>query len=282
MKKYAVLRIVLFSIAILVLVGILIAGLSAGISSGHFSISLGNTPIDGTAASSGSVSADEVRNIEIEWAAGSITIQPGDTDVITFSETEVSDEKNKMIWKQDGDTLAIQFCQSQVFFGISFDQSKDLTITVPQDWICNDLDIDSASAEVEINDLTIRKMDFDGASGICTFNNCDINELSVDTASGDVEFSGTLNTLDCSAASAKCTLLLKNTPRQIDVDTMSGDLDITLPADCGFTVTMDAMSSDFTSDFDTTSSNGTYTHGDGNCRISIDAMSGDVAIHKGE
>ena len=62
---------------------------------------------------------------------------------------------------------------------------------------------------------------------------------------------------------------------------MSGDLELTLPEYCGFTVSMDAMSSDFTSDFPTTMQNGNHIYGDGSCSISIDAMSGDVAIRKG-
>ena len=52
------------------------------------------------------------------------------------------------------------------------------------------------------------------------------------------------------------------------------------PDFAGFTVTMDAMSSDFITDFDTTVRNGSYVCGDGHCRIDMDAMSGDVYIRR--
>ena len=43
---------------------------------------------------------------------------------------------------------------------------------------------------------------------------------------------------------------------------------------------MDALSSDFYSDFPTTVSNGNYVHGDGQCRISFNGLSGDLTIRK--
>ena len=53
-------------------------------------------------------------------------------------------------------------------------------IYVPRDWMCDSLEIDAASATVEINDLTIRELDFDGASGTCNLENCIITDLDID------------------------------------------------------------------------------------------------------
>lgn len=287
MKTNAIVRIVLFSLAILVLLGILAAGLGIGMfmfqGDPVLNFSSESHIADGTISSVGSVNASEIRELEIEWTAGSVTIQPAEnTDQITFSETEQTEDKYRMVWKQSGNKLSIEFCETQVFFGISFDKAKDLVITVPQDWVCSELSLDVASADLEVTDLTIQEVEFSGASGICTFDNCHLEKLDVDTASGDVEFYGTLQQLDCDAASANCTIELTNVPRHIEMDTASGDLDLTLPEDCGFTVTMDAMSSDFTSEFPTTTANGKHVYGDGSCRINVDAASGDVIIRKGQ
>ena len=277
MKRNAIFRIVLFSLAIVILSGILLAGLLAGQFMFNTETFVGETIIEMS-----SLPASKIRNLDIDWAAGSITIQPDDVDDITIAESETSDENNKMIWKQSGDTLSIEFCKTRVFVGISTDFSKELVITVPRDWECDELDIDSAAAEVIVCDVHINEVSLDGAAGQCSFVNCVVDAMSVDTASGDVEFNGTLNTLDFDAASAKCTLNLSNTPRQIDVDTMSGDLNIALPANTGFTASLEGMSSSFNSEFPTTSVNGSYTFGDGSCRINVDAMSANVNILKGE
>lgn len=231
-------------------------------------------------------SASEISKLEIEWVAGEILIQTSDSDQIKVREDGFTDEKYAMVMKHTGNTLKIQFCEEGIasYFGVNTrtDLTKDLTITVPRDWICESLEIECASATVEVNDLTIREVEFDGASGTCKFENCTVDEMDIDTTSGDIRFIGSLNILDCDAASASIYAVLSNTPSRLDMDTMSGDLDITLPADAGFTVTMDGMSSDFSSDFETTIKNGNQVCGDGRCRISIDAMSGDVTIRKGE
>ena len=230
--------------------------------------------------------ASSIRELEIEWAAGEILILPGDSDQITVKEDNVSEQKYAMVLEREGDTLEIRYCREEfgVGFGISFgtELSKDLTITVPKDWVCESLDIDAASATVEVNDLTIQEVDFDGASGTCEFENCTVEEIDIDTASGDIRFVGSLKMLDCDAASASVFAVLTNVPNRLNMDMMSGDLNLTLPADAGFTLKMDAMSGDFTSQFQTKPVNGNQVAGDGACRINISALSGDVNIQKGE
>ncbi len=228
--------------------------------------------------------AASIRKMEIEWAAGAIRIQPMEITEIRISEKGVDQDKEPMVWKVRDGKLAIQYSKKMDHdFGIGLNfgsKSKDLIIQVPVNWKCSSLEIDAASASLEVRDLTIREMEFDGASGTCVFENCTVENLDVDTASGDVLFTGNLGKLDCDAASANIILELTNVPSSLDLDTASGDLDVTLPEDAGFTVTMDALSSDFTSDFETTSRNGSYVAGNGRCRIDVDAMSGDVIIRK--
>lgn len=284
MKSNAIVRIVLFAIAILVLVGILAAGLLAeAFPVLHFGS--GDTLVNGTQSSSFIVDSAKVKNLEIQWAAGSVTIQPGETEdnAIYVSETGADSEDQRLVWKESGGTLHIQFCEPRVFVGISFDGSKDLTITVPSGWECGSLEIDAASANVDVSDLTIKEVDFDGASGNCSFENCHVDEIDLDGASGNIRFSGTLNELSCDAASADCTIILQNVPKLIDMDMASGDLDLTLPESCsGFTAEVDGLSTSFHSDFATTNHDGRHTYGDGSCRINVSAMSGDVRIYKAQ
>ncbi len=287
MKNNAIIRIILWSLVIVILLGLMLSFMGGvsffrNIRTSNMESEAGEvTPVEVLpSGDSLRIPAEQITDIEIEWAAGSILIQPADVEEIEISETEVSDEKYAMRWKHTGNKLTIQFCEETFVnsFGINNFPTKDLTIFVPQDWSCDSLEIDAASATLEVNDLTIREVEIDTASGTCNFDNCDVNKLDLDTASGDVRFVGSLDILDCDAASASVYAVLDNVPTRMDMDSMSGDLDITLPETAGFTVTMDTMSSDFTSDFETTIKNGNYTHGDGSCRINVDAMSGDVTI----
>lgn len=228
--------------------------------------------------------ADAVRKLNIEWAAGTITIL-ADATANGIQITEVSGGSNRYetVYKQSGNTLTIAFSRESIrTFGFTAGKSdhKDLTILVPHDWVCQELELDVADANLKLQDLTIREMDFDGASGTCEFEGCNVEYLDMDTASGDIHFSGTLGTLDLDAASASFYGKLSSTPNAIEMDSMSGSLELSLPEDTGFTVNMDGMHSQFYSDFQTTARDRSYVYGDGRCKISVDAMSGDVTILK--
>ena len=233
--------------------------------------------------SAGSADPAAIQKIKIEWISGSVTVEPGDVQEITFGESGTATGKYEMVWKQSGDTLTIQYSKDSGTpgFGIHIDKgSKDLSVTVPRGWVCNSLELETASTDLTVRDVIIREMEIDSASGTANFENCTVSSLDVDTASGDVTFTGSLNELDFDAASASFTGVLENVPDKVKMDSMSGDLTLTLPEDAGFTVSLDAMSSDFSSDFPTVKKNKSYVCGDGHCKIDVSAMSGDVAILK--
>lgn len=292
MRTNAIIRIIIWSFVILVLLGILLSVSAYGTFLTHRIKAAAEAPLFTESHETPMnrlpneetiiFSPDQIRELEIEWVSGSILIQPAEVEMITVSESDVADSKDAMLYKQKGEKLSIIFSEEGNFsgFGLTINTNirKDLTIFVPRDWECDTLEIDAAAATVEVNDLTIREVEFDGASGTCEFENCTVDTVDMDTASGDVTFSGALNILDFDGASANICAVLTNTPTRMDIDTMSGDLDITLPEDTGFAVNINALSGVFFTDFETTVNNGNHIHGDGRCRIDVNAMSGDLNI----
>lgn len=288
MKANAIVRIIIYGFAILLLSGILISVLFFGM---YFEGGRVHSRVDDNhiAPTEGMITqyqfSDEIKNIDIDWVSGSIVIRPRETvNGIHVAEFMGHDVTETMVCKQSGQTLKIEFCEDSIklpSIGFSVNYSKDLVIDVPADWICNSLEIDTASAEVEIENLTIDEFDFDGASGICTLNNCNVEEMDVDTASGNIFFTGKLDRLNCDAASADCSVTVFNAPRSIKMNAASGDLELVLPPDTGFTCKMETLSGDFDSDFEFGTVGETYIHGNGDCDITMCAMSGDVSILKG-
>lgn len=287
MKTNAIVRIVIWSIVLLVLIGVLGAGLLFDL------YSFDQKDVSWTAPMVTPGSGDSQRydytlsnktlitEIDIQWAAGNITIQPGNVDQVQFWEQGVDEAKHQLVYSHKGNKLTIQYQEKQVKIGIESTVSKDLTVIVPENWMGESIEIDAASAQVHMTDITLQELSLDSASGMGFFENCTIGELDIDTASGDIEFIGALQSLDFDAMSAKLTAVLTNLPRSLDMDTMSGDMELTLPADCGFTVSSDGISSRFESEFDTQTQEDRHVYGDGSCRIDISAMSGNVCIHKG-
>lgn len=303
MKSNAIVRIVIWSIVLVFLVVVLVAFVADELYLNDYTVEASpmatevTIPLETIAVATPVkplpneeklvVDGRSIDGIEIEWAAGDITIQPKDVQEITISESDVVDEKYAMRWHVDDRKLEISFCEEYLMSGLGIrfgaDVSKDLYIYVPMDWNCRSLEIDAADATLEISDMTIGELDLDGASGICRLNNCEIRDLDIDTASGDVIFSGTLDTLDFDAASANFTGEFYSTPSRLDMDSMDGKLDIALPEDCGYALSMDGMSKTFRSDFQGSENrNGIYTYGDGRCRIKVDGMNCEVTIRMRE
>lgn len=260
MKQNAIARIVLYSILALVLTGILVTGVLAGSFMVHFDSQSG-TVVEHEA----SVAAADVRKIEIDWAAGSVEFVTADTDRITFRETSSEDSKYDMTYSLHGDTLQLDYSSTgfTIGFGNFSFPSKDLVITVPRDWLCEELEIDGASLTIDIQDLTVGTLDLDGAS-------C------------DVFFTGSLEELEADGASTNITLSCSNRISRISMDGASCDLELTLPEDCGFTLSMDGLSCDLHTELPCSAINGRTVYGDGYTKINIDGVSCDVTILESE
>ena len=286
MKTNAIIRIIIYSLVLVILISILmgVIGYKVYFSNGKIRNDTVR-PTESVRQINQHEVTTQIQNIEIEWIAGSITIHRSSSlNHISIDEFTSAGSEYEMIMKQSGQTLKIQFSEESIKFpslGISTNISKDLVITVPESWNCNNLEIDAAAAEVNIQGLTIRELDFDGASGELILNNCNIVNLEIDTASGGVSFSGSLEALDFDAASASFRGEFNQLPRHLDLDAMSGDLELVLPPDAGFICNLDTMSGSFDSDFTFKTHDESYVCGDGECKINVNGMSGDVSILKG-
>lgn len=276
MKRNAIARIIIYSILILVLAGILAAALGVGTFMFQFGGSGGEVVEGGF-----SLPAADIRNLEIEWAAGSITIVRGETEDIIAVESAQGEINDSMTYKLSGDTLKISYAMPGIRIGFHSTPKKDLHITVPMDWDCSHLSIDAASTDIEIRDLTADTLELNSASSDCILTDCNIGKLELDGASCNLNYSGKLDSLDCDGASTDITAVFTNVPNSINLDGASAELDITLPEDCGFRVEMDGMSNRFSSDFSTTSTDDCYVYGNGACKIEVDGMSTTVRIRKG-
>ena len=286
MKSNPLLRVIIFSVGTLVCLGLLVSNilfssLSLRPNSHRVDISATEMPENLEQI----YMTTEIQNIEIDWVCGSIIFETGTgLNEIIVTELRGVENSEPMVYKQNGQTLKIQYSKDLNFksFGFNAIGEKSLIITVPEEWAGRTVSIETASADVTMAGIRLDEFEFDGASGNCSMTNCYIQEIDMDSASGDISFTGSLDVLDCDAASANCTIEVWNIPKVIDFDAASGDLDLILPEDAGFTCNTNTVSGIFKTDFDcsTTGSN-THHHGDGSCKINVDAMSGDVTIYKG-
>lgn len=279
MKRNAIFRIILFSFLAVVLVGVLISGIA--LKKYQMPGIVVRKSFDAPEVSGNKFNAGEIDRLKIEWAAGSIVLVPVEGNKISITEELLGGDES-MVLKKDGSTLYVQYSEGAV--GISFGSGslkKNLYITVPQDWECKELEIDAASATVQVENLTIEEVESSTASGTHIFTNCQVGTLKMETVSGDLNFTGTLEKLDFNGVSAQLDLALTNAPKSIELESVSGDLNLTLPESCGFTVDKDTVSGRFSSELPTTEQNGKIVYADGHCEIEVEGVSASVHIRKG-
>ena len=77
------------------------------------------------------------------------------------------------------------------------------------------------------------------------------------------------------STSGEVDLALRKCPDKIELTTVSGDVDLELPRNAGFTLRYSTASGDLESDFPLTAGR---TYGDGSGSITIDTTSGDLKI----
>lgn len=252
MKTNAIVRIIIYAVIILLLSTILVTVICADFFSFQ---GIGET-VEG---SSYTANVSDVTSLDIDWAAGSITIVTADTDQITVAESGEITEKYTMVCTEKNGKLTVEFTKSNVTVGIGSIPAKDLTITVPRDWTCSELELDAAAVEVNIDGLTV-------------------DALSLDGAAAELRFNGSVNYMDIDGASMEMDLVCANRPVKIDIDGASCVLDLTLPEDCGFLVQINGLGCSFSADADYTRGNGDYFYGDRACQICADGLSCQVTI----
>lgn len=283
MKTSAIVRIVIYSILTVALVIALIIGIGFGYFRLHKTGTVTESVITSAEYISTSIfSAGKVQSMDISWVAGSIYFEIGEGEDISIHEV-TNDSKHPMVIEASGSTLKIQDREDNKHFSIQHSaEVKDLYITVPADWFCETVKIASASSELQMNGITAKSLEIDTASGAAHLNDCDIQCIEMNSASGDLFFTGSLNELEMNGASASAVITAKNHPKSLSINGMSGNMDLTLPEDCGFTLEKESLSGKVNIDFETRTNDGRHIYGDGACQITLDGVSASVSVHHGK
>lgn len=261
----------------------------------------------------------EVERVEIYWTAGTVLVQgwaEGLIQVREYAAAPLSGRTGMSCREEDG-TLAVRYRESGGTGTVK--DSKWLTVLVPEGLLA-ELEITTTSADVILyglelaaltvcttsgdvvsGDCYVRKAELGAASGDVTLDSFHADEaelsstsgcisgdavcvsLEAETVSGDVDLSalGELESAELRTTSGTVFLSVENpAAREIDVTSVSGDVNLSLPWGMGFTLAHATVSGDLeTSYFDAARPNGRYAVGGGDCEIEVETVSGDVYLH---
>ena len=135
--------------------------------------------------------------------------------------------------------------------------------------------VNTVSGAVQLHGR-VGNFDVDATSGAVSILGS--GQGSVETISGDQWLEGEIGALEADSTSGTVTLITGIRPREIDVDTASGNVSLTLPADCGFTVDYDTASGDFISTLALVNRGTKRIYGDGTVQVEVETISGDLTV----
>lgn len=185
---------------------------------------------------------EDVKNIDVEWVSGNVTVARSEDENLYIIEEGRISESDALVYKIDGDTLEIDFVKPKFgIFGINSASSKDLTIKLPEKFY-DRININSVSADVDISNVNADKIDLEAVSG-------------------EIE-------------------MRQSAFKKLDVEAVSGNAEIYLPSSASFRAEIDSVSGDFNTDFSVTKQGDAYISGNGDMEISADMVSGNLGIYK--
>lgn len=289
-NKSAVVKIVIWSVVFCLLSGILLAGIAGGVENLNIfglpgvHISFGGfTYEDADEYSVGDAAVKAtVTDLEINWAAGSITVIPSDTDEIRVTEAYSGDDNDlRLRWRIKNGKLTVQFRKSTVF-GTSNSVSKDLTVAIPAAMLeaMDEVEIHTVSGDVRFtgnaNEFTLEAVE-----GNLTVEG-DVGDLEVDAVDGNLTFTGSVRTAAVACANTDVTMYL-DMATALSFDQVDGDVHLYLSDEIkGFSAELDSISGEISVEgFDIGSVSGKSTRwGDGSLRIEMDGVGAELEIKK--
>ena len=230
------------------------------------------------------VPAESITALSIDWVAGDVKIMVTDGEEIVVTEhADRGIPAEYALLLEADNTLRIRY--SNDVWGIDMPE-KDLTVLLPRTVAENltAVDLSGVSADFAVDKLTVREsFSFDTTSGklktevlTATGAKADVNSVS-----GDIELDGSFREVKAGSTSGEIDLMLRNAPAAVEVSTVSGEVDVELPAGTGFTLDYSTVSGELECDFPLTKSvDGKYVCGDGACRMEIGTTSGSLSVER--
>lgn len=230
------------------------------------------------------VPAEDITALDIDWVAGDVKIMVTDGEEIVVTEhADRGIPAEYALLLEADNTLRIRY--SNDVWGIDMPE-KDLTVLLPRTVAENltAVDLSGVSADFAVDKLTVREsFSFDTTSGklktevlTATGAKADVNSVS-----GDIELDGSFREVKAGSTSGEIDLMLRNAPAAVEVSTVSGEVDVELPAGTGFTLDYSTVSGELECDFLLTKSvDGKFVCGDGACRMEIGTTSGSLSVER--
>ena len=226
-----------------------------------------------------SVAASElltgIDEIEIHWLTGDVYLVESDGDGVNFQEDYTgNNEDYRMRYRVSDGKLIIQPCRSRFFSSTDLPR-KALTVFLPSESTLKSITVETVSANVELMGGSADTLAVSTTSGGITGPGLPAREYDFGTVSGDISLTALpagSSAIDCETVSGEVRISCTAHPDEIDFNSVSGNLRLTLPkGSCRYTLDFSTVSGDRDTDR-------FISGGDETCDITAETVSGNVEL----
>lgn len=219
---------------------------------------------------------EDITDIEVHWLSGSVTVTSTLNETVYVQEDYTGENEDyRLYYRVDGSKLIIQPCRSSSWWslfrkgGLNL-PSKALNLSIPQS--LRELEIVTVSADVNLHCDGVPQIEVETTSGKLYGANVTAEELEVKSVSGAVDlYAVQVQSIELNTVSGKMEVNCASVPQEVQLESVSGDLILSLPKGAHCDTTLDSTSGDVvTKD---------YTFGDkARCIITAHTVSGNVFL----
>ena len=282
-------RIIGSSVLVLLAVAVVVGLLNGLIADGTWSFGWSSYRYDETdfEIGSGTVYSRSITDLEIDWIDGEVKIVLCDDASISLTEEiegEVADTALlRRRLSEDGTKLTVKYRASASFLGCgSTGVNKSLTVRIPKSMAnLQSLTVTAESAVITSDGISATSFSVTSKTGDVTLTNGGAETFSIQTVSGKIDANiSVLKSATLVSKRGDLRLSTQSAPSLLDLNTQKGNISISIPADCGFALTLDADTNRFACDRALSNhGEGAYSYGDGGSQIKLSAPKGSVSIN---
>lgn len=207
------------------------------VSSGENTVSGDNTPSGENAAQ---LALDPFSHVDLSVVAANVRFEEGEAYGLRY---RLHPDETVVQAKVEGETLCFS---TKTREGASISGDWEVVVTIPRDARLAELSAATVSGDIRLSDRTMEALHLATTSGaidaaavtadkvqaVSTSGNISLSgtadSLELGATSGNISLSGTTDSLHLSAVSGSCTFS-GNLTGKGSVDTVSGDIDVTVP-----------------------------------------------------
>ena len=211
------------------------------------------------------IDVGSIKEIEVNWKSGNIRLNEYDGEKIKLeevSEKELNFNESLKYLSKNG-KLIVQYDGNVNNDMTSEILSKELNIYIPNTnkYLINEVKVNTINSDIELHT-----------------NNVDV--IKIDSINGNIDVYGSYKNMEVDNASGNVEVSLLNSPKNIGINILNGNLILKIPENKGFLVENDIKNGNFECEFPLTIKGNYAIYKKAKMNIMISTINGNVNIDK--